>query len=330
MESRANYLVIGSVAVGFAVALFGFVLWLEHWGLGQPQQRYVVVFGGAATPGGLEQGDQVRFHGIGVGSISSIRLDPSDRRRALAEIAIDASTPVRADSVATEASQGFTGQSYLAISDGSAGAPLLEPAGGKLPTIEAKPGGIAALLATAPEIVDKVQKLADRASALVGGGQSDDLGATLKNLRTLTAALAGRDQELGRMVDDLAAASASIRRAADRSPALVEAGGQSAQAAQATIGALEQLVTTELRPALDQGRQAAQAGAGAAAQLDRLVSASQAPVARFAGDGLTEVRHLVAEARQLIEELHAIADRLRANPSRFLLGRDQGGFEPER
>ena len=39
---------------------------------------------------------------------------------------------------------------------------------------------------------------------------------------------------------------------------------------------------------------------------------------------------LVAEARQLVQELRDVADQLRSNPSQFLLGRNQGGFQPER
>jgi phospholipid/cholesterol/gamma-HCH transport system substrate-binding protein len=330
MESRANYLVIGSVAVGFVVALFAFVIWLEQWGFGKPQQLYRVVFGGAATPAGLGQGDQVLFRGIEVGGIQSIGLDPNNRRQALVVISIDADTPVRADSVATEQSQGFTGVNYLSLSDGSPDAPLLKSEDGRLPTIQAQAGGIWAIMDKAPEIADRVLNVADQASSLVGGGQSHDLDAIVRNLRALTETLASRDQEIGRMIDDLADASASIRRAAGEAETLAAAGSGGAQAAQATIGEVQELVKSDLRPALDQARQAAQQTAGAAQSVDHLVSSSRQPVELFTRDGLIEFRHFLAEARQLVQELREIADRLQTNPSQFLLGRDQGGFQPEK
>ena len=334
MESRASYLLIGSVAIGFVVALFGFVIWLEQWGFGAPQQRYRVVFGGEATPAGLDRGGEVLFNGIGVGSIQSIKLDPDNARQALVVISIDADTPVRADLVAREGNQGFTGRSYLSISDGSPDAPLLKPEGDQLPTIQARPGGLSAIMQKAPEIADKVLEVANQASGLLGGGggggPDQDVGAILKNLRQLTDTLASRDQKIGRMIDDLAQASARVDRAAGQAQTMLEAGSQTAQAAQATVGDLHKLVTSDVRPALAQARQAAQKTAAAAASVDQLVGQTSPPVERFATDGLTEVRHFVSEARQLVQELRDVADQLRANPSEFLLGRNRGGFQPER
>jgi ABC-type transporter Mla subunit MlaD len=167
-----------------------------------------------------------------------------------------------------------------------------------------------------------VLKVADQTSSLVGGGQSQDLGAIVRNLRALTETLASRDQEIGRMIVDLADASASIRRAAGEAQTLAAAGNGGAQAA---IGEVQELVKSDLR-----ARQAAQQTAGAAQSVDQLVSSSRQPFELFTRDGLIEFRHFVAEARQLVQELREIADRLRSNPSQFLLGRDQGGFQPER
>jgi len=330
VESKANYLVIGSVAVGFVVALFAFVIWLEQWGFGAPQQRYVVVFGGEATPAGLGQGDQVTFNGIGVGDIKSIRLDPDNSQQALVTISIDAETPVRADSVATEQSQGFTGRNYLAISDGSPDAPRLRPEGGRLPTLQAKAAGIAAIMDKVPKIADRVLEVANQAANLVGGGQNRDMGAILANVRQLTETLASRDQEIGRMIDDLAAASASVRKAADQTQTMIEAGTRTARTAQATVADVQKMVASDLQPTLGQARKAAQQTAEAAQSVDQLVSRVQPPVERFASDGLTEIRHFVAEARQLVQQLRDVADQLRSNPSQFLLGREQGGFQPER
>jgi phospholipid/cholesterol/gamma-HCH transport system substrate-binding protein len=132
------------------------------------------------------------------------------------------------------------------------------------------------------------------------------------------------------MIDDLADASASIRRAAGEAQKMAAAGSGGAQAAQAAIGEVQELVQSDLGPALDQARQTAQQTAGAAQGVDRLVSSSRQPVELFTRDGLIEFRHFVAEARQLVQELREIADRLRSDPSRFLLGRDQGGFQPEK
>jgi phospholipid/cholesterol/gamma-HCH transport system substrate-binding protein len=308
MEARANYLLIGSFAVAFVVALFAFVVWLEQWGFGHKQQQYQVVFSGEATPANLKEGAQVMFNGVDVGSVQTIKLDPHNSQQALATISVNASTPIRTDSIAREQNQGFTGRSFLEISDGSQNAPLLKPKGGQMPTIQAKPGGLAAIMDKAPKIADRILQVANQASNLIGGGQNQDVSAILKNLRQVTDTLASRDQEIGRMIDNLAQASASVNRAAQQAETL----------------------TKDAQPAVKQGQQAANQIADAAHSVDQLVAQNRQPIQQFTTDGLTEFRHFISEARQLVQELRDVAQQLRENPSQFLLGRNQNGFQPEK
>jgi phospholipid/cholesterol/gamma-HCH transport system substrate-binding protein len=323
MEVRANYLLIGGFAVAFVVALFGFMIWLEQWGLGEKQQRYRVVFSGDVTPADLNEGAQVLFNGVDVGSVRTIRLNPKNSQQALAIISVNADTPIRTDSVASEGSQGFTGRTYLTISDGSPDAPLLEPKGDQLPTIPAKAGGLSAIMDKAPKVADRILKVADQASNLLGGGQNQDLSAIIRNLRQVTDTLASRDQEIGAMIDNLAQASASVKRAAQQAETMMQAGT-------ATMGDVQQLVAKDVQPAVRQGQQAANQIADAAQNVNQLVAENRQPIRQFTSDGFTEFRHLISEARQLVQELRDVTERLRENPSQFLLGGNQGGFQPEK
>ena len=302
METKANYLVIGSVAVGFVVALFAFVIWLEQWGFGKEQQQYVVVFGGEATPANLKEGAQVMFNGVEVGSVNTIKLSSKNSQQALATISVNADTPIRADSVATEENQGFTGRSYLEISAGSPNAPLLKPKGNETPRIQAKPGGIAAVMKEAPQIAHRVLQVANQASNLIGGGQNQDVSAILKNLRQVTDTLASRHEEIGHMIDNLAQASESVNRAAQQAEG----------------------VTKNIQPAANQI-------ADAAKNVNQLVAKTSQPIEQFSQDGLIDFRHFISEARQLVQEMRDVTQRLRENPSAFLLGQgNQGGFQPEK
>ena len=316
MEARANYLLIGSLAVAFVIALLGFVIWLEQWGFGEKQQQYVVVFGGETTPAQLQPGAQVMFNGVDVGTVQTIKLDPNNSQQALVTISVNADTPIRADSVGTQESQGFTGRSYLEISDGSPDAPLLKAQGNEKPTIKAKAGGISAIMDEAPKIADRVLEVANQASNLIGGGQNQDVSAIIKNLRQVSDALASRDEEIGRIIDNLAQASESVNRAAQQAETSLET-------ARDTMSSVHQLVAQDAQPAANQIADAAQ-------NVNQLVAQTRQPIEEFTQDGFVEFRHLVSETRQLVQELRDVTERLRENPSGFLLGRDQGGFQPER
>jgi phospholipid/cholesterol/gamma-HCH transport system substrate-binding protein len=54
-----------------------------------------------------------------------------------------------------------------------------------------------------------------------------------------------------------------------------------------------------------------------------------AAISSFANDGLAQMGPTLAELRALIRDLRRISDRLDANPTRYLLGRDAPKeFEP--
>lgn len=64
---------------------------------------------------------------------------------------------------------------------------------------------------------------------------------------------------------------------------------------------------------------------GAAADLQQLIDSAQGPVASFAQNGLPQYTQLASEARQLVQVMETLVDRLERNPARFITG----GSTPE-
>jgi phospholipid/cholesterol/gamma-HCH transport system substrate-binding protein len=123
MEIRAHYTLIGGFVLAFAVAMFGFVYWLQNTsGLGE-EAVYQVRFDEPVA--GLTVGQGVLFNGIRVGAVTGLALDRQDPKRLVATIAVSPSTPVRADTVVDVTYQGLTGAPAIALKGGSATAPRL-------------------------------------------------------------------------------------------------------------------------------------------------------------------------------------------------------------
>ncbi|MFP4467698.1 MAG: MlaD family protein [Bacteroidales bacterium] len=92
----------------------------------EQQENYYVAFSDVSVSG-LEVGSSVKFMGIDVGSIASIRIDPDDVNTIIVELTLQEGTPVKEDAKADIVAMGITGLKTIEIRGGSEEADFLEP-----------------------------------------------------------------------------------------------------------------------------------------------------------------------------------------------------------
>jgi phospholipid/cholesterol/gamma-HCH transport system substrate-binding protein len=159
METRAHYTLIGAFVVGFIVAAFGFIYWLQYaGGLGQ-QAYYKVRF--ERPSGGLASLSAVTFNGVRVGNVMDLRLDSQNPKLLTASISVDPATPIRADTKVELSYQGFTGAPVLALTGGEPTAPKLSAQDGGVPVLTATAGSGQTLTDAARETLGKLDKVLD-------------------------------------------------------------------------------------------------------------------------------------------------------------------------
>src|SRR5688572_8987530 len=134
METKANYVLIGAFVLLAAGALALFTLWIAGNPLNRSYSDYDVIFNGPVN--GLSEGGEVRFNGIKVGEVTTLRLDRDDPNNVIAHIRVEAQTPVRSDSVAQLNFMGITGVTFIQILAGSPDSPMLAPVNGVTPRIK--------------------------------------------------------------------------------------------------------------------------------------------------------------------------------------------------
>jgi phospholipid/cholesterol/gamma-HCH transport system substrate-binding protein len=314
METRASYVLIGGFVLASVVGAALFVIWLGKLSFDREWTVYDVVFDEAVT--GLTLGGAVQYQGIQVGEVRALSLDPDDPRRAIARVRVGAGTPVRVDTRARLTFTGLTGVASIQLFDGTPTAPPLTAADGTVPVIVADRSSFASLLASGEEIATSTDALLRRLSAAVTDESVANLSATLAHIEQITGALAGRDDAIAAMVDDLAAASGSLRRVLDRTDALLVRLDAVADRAEGAVGD----VAGELAATLSATRAAAAAVDRAASGLDAAVDENRAAVARFSREGLSQVAPAVADLRATLRPLRRLADELAAEPSVLLRG----------
>lgn len=112
-----------AVLVGIGVISFiALVLFARRPVFLDRQREYQAVFDNVA---GLNVGDEVRYGGVRVGSITSLEIDSAPPSRIRVRLRVRRTAPVRTDTRASITQLGLLGQPYLALEPGRGGGPQL-------------------------------------------------------------------------------------------------------------------------------------------------------------------------------------------------------------
>lgn len=340
METRANYLMVGTFVVALAVGLLVFVLWLAKFQFDTEFARYDIIYKSSVT--GLRIGSPVRYSGVRVGEVTDVRLDSKQPDQVLVTIEVDATTPVRSDSVATLEIEGLTGGLYVLLSGGAPTAPPLTAAPGqKRPMIAARPSSLQQVLAGAPELVESVNLLLVRANDLLRAENRGHIAASLANLDTFTTSLAARSGDIGLVLQNANATMANLRDATatlgDLAESLKSDSGKLVARADdtlATIGGMASTVDTEIsatagdtRDLIDDLRGTVDQFNSVSKEMQAMIAENREPIRDFTATGLSELAGLLVEMRDLVITLNRVTTDIQRDPARFFFGNQQQGYE---
>lgn len=220
MEHRVSYTVIGAFVIILGGALVAGLLWLASGAAGRDYDNYVLYLkSGAAS---LSADSAVLYHGVPVGQVSSISLDPDDPTRAEVVLRIREGTPIKTDTVATVDTRGVTGSGYVELEGGSANAPALTAkAGEKYPVIKAK-SGATSITSAAQNVAQRLIDVSGRLARILSDKNIAAIGDSLANIRELSANLAAESKTLNGELENLNRILANTGQATAKLPALMD------------------------------------------------------------------------------------------------------------
>ncbi len=192
MEIRARYVQIGAFTLAVLAAGFFFVYWLNNAGALRQRVVYRVQFEGPVS--GLLRGSAVLFNGIRVGEVTNLSLNADNPRQVQATIAVDRSTPMRADTAVGIDFQGLTGSPVISLTGGTSTSPLVA-AKGEPPVLVADPAAGQSMTQAARDVLRRLD------GVLVENAQP--LRSTIANLDTFSGALARNSDRLDGIVAGL-------------------------------------------------------------------------------------------------------------------------------
>ncbi|MDA9493485.1 MlaD family protein [Bradyrhizobium sp. CCBAU 11361] len=184
METRANYVLIGSFTLAVIAAAIGFVLWFQSLHTTKQRSPLRVVFEGPAA--GLRNGGSVNFNGIRVGEVVSVKLD--NPRRVVALAMVENNTPLRKDTLVGLEFQGLTGVAAISLKGGEEAAPPPPLDEDGIPSLTADPNKL-------QDVTEAIRGTLQNINKIVADNQ-ESVKNSLKNLETFTNSLARNSEKI--------------------------------------------------------------------------------------------------------------------------------------
>lgn len=337
METRASHLLIGSFVLLMVGAAFGFVIWLAKIEIDREFVRYDIYFEGSVS--GLSPAGAVRFKGVPVGTVLDISIDPERPERVRVTVEVNATTPIKQDTVATLEMQGITGVSYVQLAGGSLESPALSRQSGQdRPVIAAKKSQIDELFSGAPELINRFIMLVTEATKVFDDNNRQAMGDILANLQQVTGTVSERSSDIGQMIADLSQTTKSVRSTVESAnlllasldkdvSALTESADVTLSMVRGTLSSVDNTLRDEATPMLRQITGTAESIGHMSNEVDKLLTDNHEVLTDFFGEGLFEFTRLVSEMRLMVDNLNRVAARLESDPAQFLFGNSQKGFQ---
>lgn len=306
MENRSNNVLVGGVVLVLLVLALAFIVWLAGFG-GTNDQKFDILF--KTSVDGLAKGSAVTFSGVPVGKVDEIVVMPDQPELIRVEISVKEKTPVLQGTTATIAGVGFTGVSQINLDGAVKGAPpITAPGPYGLPLIPPRAGGLGAVLANAPQLLDKLTTLTDRLGQTLSPANQKSIQGILAHVDTLSGALADRGPEIAQT---LAETRVAIQQAGD---------------AAAKIGALADTTNRNIGPVLANLNDAVGSAKHSMANLDEAISDARPGLKALSTQTVPAINQLVRDLGETAASLSALSGKLDRGGAGGLIG---GGRLPD-
>ncbi len=286
MEIRASYVAVGVFTLLAVAGALIFVLWTAR-SEQSALTPYDILFRQGVS--GLSVGNDVLFNGVRVGQVKQIKISPKNPDTVRVRVEVAADTPVRQNSVASQEARGITGLSVVAISGGTVDSPMLKAPSGEVAVIASRLSGLQTLMATAPDLLGAVNQLLDRANSMLSPENAKNFSQMLNSLTMVADTVAEQRHSLELALNSIGEAAQNFAKASRRIDALA--------------ASTQKLVDDKMARAADSVDKAA-------LRLDQVLDQVEPGMAQFSREGLDTLQRLLAEARNLMNDLTRLTHKM--------------------
>lgn len=296
METRASYVVIGSVVLAAVAGVFLYIISVTK--TQREFDEYDVIF--TERVSGLSVGAAVRFNGIQKGEVETLSIDPDDPSIVIARVRVDKDTPVKTDTKAELEFVGFTGLAIIQFVGGSRDAPLLkEVSDMRVPQIAADMSGFGAFLEGGGDVLAQ-------ANRLLSDDNINGISGIIANIETMTGAFAENEDDIVATLDNLNAITTDLAEVTSK--------------LDAAATSLQDFMEEDAPQAVEDIEALLSESRALVTDLRAITNENRASIRVFADQGLGQVAPALAEARRLMRTLDAVLREIDRDPNAYFFG----------
>ena len=194
MNNKVNYTLVGLVVLLGIALMIGFGYWLLKPSDELETKKYYIRFDESVL--GLNIDAAVKYRGIKVGKVISLRINPKNSEQVEVLVNILKTTPIKENTVAKLTAQGITGLSYINLSLGKNDAPPLKvKKGDKYPVIKTIPSFFENIEQSLGTVSTNLSKTLVRTSELLDDENQQEITRVLKKTASFM-------EKMDRLLDD--------------------------------------------------------------------------------------------------------------------------------
>ena len=306
MENRAYALLTGLFTVLLIAATVGSFMWFR--GDTARFEQYLVV--SQISVSGLSPQAAVRFRGVDVGKVETIRLDSRDPRNILILVSVDRELPLTRGTFAQLGYQGVTGLAYVALDDDGTNPTRIRP-GDETVRIEVRGNVFDDLAAQSRQLLVQASNLLGKLDEIVSDENKARIGNTLANFEAASR--------------ELMPVLRTIPEVAERAHQFL--GPENEESFRRSLASLEQ-ATGSIAPITEDSRQMLASMRSLSQRLDEVATAVSGEVTEHT---LPRVNTLIDQLAQDSRDLRRLLLSIEREPQSLIFGRtppEPGPGEP--
>ena len=200
MEPEARYTLVGVIVIALVAMMVMAALWFSKSGDGSGYRYYTIYFRDHSMSG-LQVDSDVTMKGIRIGTVTAVRILPTDIERPKVTLKIQGDTPISVDTLAVIRRNVLTGLAGIDLIPGNRkNEPLtLVQQGERYPIITEGKAGIEAIANSLPGVLDNANTLIVRVSNFFTDENQKNVTKILTDIEKITSALS----DMSRIIDEM-------------------------------------------------------------------------------------------------------------------------------
>lgn len=315
MQSKNNYVLIGIFTILFSCITLVIIIWLTVGGDNKSYNQYVVYFRESVS--GLNPKAVVKYRGVQIGRVSSIRIDPTDPNQIEVKLEIEQGTPVGTDTIATLSTQGLTGVTSIELSGGNQ-QPLdrLSKSTSNIPIIKTGPSLVARLDDAFNTVYSNFNELYLKIERLLSDNNQEIILEILRNLRSITKVISDKSGNINQIISNFNLFSNNLNKCSEQLNKTLEDISNTTK----LYKNIPNDIINELKTTANTVEKTAKTINKTAYDIDKLANIGNREISKFGKITNQELEVLLVKINNLLTNMQDFTEKINNNPQFLLFG----------